>query len=65
MIHRISKLLMLCLFTHDAIALAGECDTDTLEFVKNKGCYVPPYYRLSDPSHSRLRHRWCPALNEA
>ena len=37
MIHRISKLLMLCLFTHDAIALAGECDTDTLEFVKNKG----------------------------
>ena len=28
-------------------------------------CYVPPYYRLSDPSHSRLRHRWCPALNEA
>jgi hypothetical protein len=28
-------------------------------------CYVPPYFRLSDPSHSRLRQRDCPALREA
>ena len=25
-------------------------------------CYVPPCFRLSDPSHSRLNQRGCPAL---
>jgi len=28
-------------------------------------CYVPPYFRLTDPSHSRLKWRDCPALRGA
>ena len=28
-------------------------------------CYVPPCFRLPDPSHSRLRQRGCPALHAA
>jgi hypothetical protein len=28
-------------------------------------CYVPPYFRLPVPIHSRLKRGVCPALGEA
>ena len=60
-IRRQAKLLNIPLTADELLKrLQQECKTKS-----GSSCYVPPYYRLSDPSHSRLRHRWCPALNEA